>query len=69
MIISYAKFSKRHPYVHLGIIISLSLLFLISAIMLIEFEVVEFAIAIVGIGLLLPFFAKASKYKQQYLSD
>lgn len=69
MIVKYAKFSKRHPYIHFSIMISLVLLFLFSAVMLIEYEIIAFAIVILLIGCTLPFFAKVSKYKQQYLSD
>jgi len=69
MIVGYAKFSKRHPYFHIVLISSLTLIFLISAFILIEYETVELVAVIVFIGSTLPFFAKASKYKQQYLSD
>ncbi|GAB6260178.1 hypothetical protein PSSHI_04200 [Photobacterium sp. R1] len=69
MIVKYAKFSKKHPYVHISIIIFLVLLFLFSAFMLVEYEMIEFAVVILFIGCTLPFFAKVSKYKQQYLSD
>ncbi|MEL6117049.1 hypothetical protein P0Y67_17705 [Photobacterium sp. SP02] len=69
MIVGYAKFSKRHPYFHIFLISSLTLIFLISAFILIEYETIELAGVIILIGSTLPFFAKASKYKQQYLSD
>lgn len=69
MIVGYAKFSKRHPYFHIFLISSLTLIFLISSFILIEYETVELVAVILFIGSTLPFFAKASKYKQQYLSD